>query len=176
MHFKLFNPLTCKQFKKTTSASAWERTRKNWNKVHCSRLRDRRGLETSPCLDDGQVLSVQPGSPRTANYRHWQLWASSCRSPCSLPSGGEGLERKKLNRRDMLQLPLWSHRQNREIKMACLVKYVCPKCEVSCRLLTVLSWFLVLFCLKMKEEFAETLSAIQQLLLPPSWLFCCSRQ
>lgn len=177
MHLKLFNPLTCKQFKKTTSDSIWGRARKNWNKVHCCHLRDRKGLKTSPCLDYGQVLSVQPGSPKAADYRFWQLWASSCRSPRSPLLGGEGLERKKrFNRREMLQLPLWPHRQKRKIKIACLVKCVCPKCEFAHRVLVVLSWFLMLLCLNAKEVFAETWSAILQLLLPPSWLFCCGRQ
>lgn len=100
MHLELLHPLMWKQLKKMTSDSVWEKARKNWNKVHCSCVGGRKGLETSPCLDHGQVLSGQLGSPRAAGYMCWQLWASSCRSQCSLPSGEEGLERKrKLSKR-----------------------------------------------------------------------------
>lgn len=74
---------------------------------------------------------------------------------------GAGKKEEVQQKEDMLQLP---HRLKWENKMACLMKCVCPK------FLVVLNWLLVLLCLKAKEEFAETLSAMLQFLLPPSWL------
>lgn len=155
MNLKLFNPLTSKQLKKTASDSVWEKARKNLNKVQCSCLGDRKGLETSPCLDHGQVLSVQPGSPSAAGYRRWQLWAGHCRNPCSPPLGEEGLERKKEEKRDEEKCLSCLTDKTPEIKMARLARFVYPKCEFACRLLILLSWFLVLLCLKAKEVFAE---------------------
>lgn len=166
MHLELLNPLTWKQFKKMTSDSVWEKARENWNKVHCSCVGDRKGLEASPCLDHGQVLLAQLGHPRAAGYMCWQLWASSCRSQRSLPSRGEGLERKRrFNKRKTCSSCSMASQTKTRKQNGMLNEVHLSQIPSSVK------WLLVLLCLKAKEEFAETWSAILQFLLLPSQLF-----
>lgn len=177
MHLKLFNPLTCKQFKKTTSDSICERARKNWNKVHCSRPGDRKGLETSPCLDHGQVLLSPARKPKSSRLQALTALSKQLQEPTLTAFGRRGAGKKEevQQKRDAPAASGASQtkmrNQNGMLSEVCL-----PKFEFACRFLIVLSRFLMLLCLKAKKEFAETLSAILQLLLPPSWLFCCGRQ
>lgn len=162
MHLELLNLLIWKQFKKMTSDSVWEKARKNWNKVHCSCAGDRRGLRHCPAWI--MARSCQPSREAQGQQVICADSSEQAVAGVSAPCLQEerGWKERRGSTEDMLQLP---HRLKWENKMACLMKCVCPKFPV------VLNWLLVLLCLKAKEEFAETLSAMLQVLLPPSWLF-----
>jgi len=88
VHLKGFNPLTCKQFKKTTSESIWERARKNWNKVHCSRLGDITLLGSRP----GPVSPA--GKPKSGRLQALTAQSKPLQEPTLTAFGRRGAGKK----------------------------------------------------------------------------------